>query len=227
MLTEIKNIEDFYSFIKDYSNEKVRYVFRGVKSTDFTLKPSIGRFKTDHKKVFTLKYEESLLSLFKQKAYPFIEKNTTDLELLAIAQHHGLPTRLLDWTWNPLVALYFAVKDEWLQYENKKDSAVYIWKKDIKGQLEPKFHPFEITEVKLFLPQHNTKRIIAQSGIFTIHPNPTEPFSNTEISVIRIKRKVRKEIKRRLEQLGIHQGTMFPDLDGVTNYLKWLRTNAY
>jgi hypothetical protein len=79
----------------------------------------------------------------------------------------------------------------------------------------------------LFLPQHVSKRIIAQSGIFTIHPKPTEEFKNNGISKVIIKPTIRREIKRRLEKLGIHQGTMFPDLDGIATYVKWLQTNIH
>jgi FRG domain len=168
-----------------------------------------------------------MLSLFKQKAYPYLDKNINDLEVLAIAQHHGLPTRLIDWTWNPLVALYFAVRDDWKDYEENTDSLIYVWEKDIKGQLEPKFEPFKINKVELFLPQHVSKRIIAQSGIFTIHPKPAKEFITTGISKIIIKSTIRHEIKKRLNKLGIHQGTMFPDLDGTATYIKWLRTNIH
>jgi hypothetical protein len=226
-MEKIEKTEDFYLFIKEYTDQKTKYVFRGVKSIDYKLIPSIGRFKTNKPKEFTTADEKKMLSLFKQKAYPFLDKNVNDLELLAIAQHHGLPTRLLDWTWNPLVALYFAVRDEWKEHEIKKDSVVYVWKKNIKGQLDPTFDPFAIKDVKLFLPQHVSKRIIAQSGIFTIHPKPTEEFKNNGISKVIIKPTIRREIKRRLEKLGIHQGTMFPDLDGIATYVKWLQTNIH
>jgi len=223
----IEKIEDFYSFIQDNTDKNTNYVFRGVKSVDHKLVPGIGRFKTKNSKEFTTSNEKKMLLLFKQKAYPFLDNNLNNLETLAFAQHHGLPTRLLDWTWNPLVALYFAVRDEWEKHETEKNSVVYVWKKNIKGQIEPTFDPFSINDVCLFLPKHVSKRIIAQSGIFTIHPKPTEEFTNNGISKVIIKPAIRREIKRRLEQLGIHQGTMFPDLDGIATYIKWLRTNTY
>lgn len=227
-MKEIEKIEDFYKFIEEYtqSKSKTDYIFRGVKSTEYKLISGIGRVKTNqNNENFTVTKEKELLNLFKQKAFPFINREMDDWEYLALAQHHGLPTRLLDWTWNPLVALYFAVEEEWTE----TDSLLYAWEKETKGLLEQPKHktPFCINKVELFIPKHCTGRIIAQSGIFTVHPKPTEEFQSDNISKIIIHKRIRKEIKRKLERLGIHRGTLFPDIDGVTQYIKWLRTNIH
>ena len=85
------------------------FVFRGVKrSATHRLIPSAGRGPTrDTRKV--LRAEQQILNAFKRTALPFLPfQPKDDWEWLALAQHHGLPTRLLDWTTNPLVAAYFA-----------------------------------------------------------------------------------------------------------------------
>lgn len=221
-MSEINNIDDLFLFLNKFSQKKTRLLFRGHKSSEYKLIPSIGRYNTNKKKEFTPDDEIKTLKLFKQKSYPYLDKNVSKLELLALAQHYGLPTRLLDWTWNPLVALYFSVKDDFNQ-----DSAIFVWEKNFSSQLNPEFDPFKIKEIKLYIPLHFTKRIVAQSGIFSIQPNPNSEIVDNNISKIIIKKEIRLEIKKSLEKFGINQSTIFPDLDGVGEYVKWLTTNVH
>ena len=168
------------------------------------------------------------MKLFKQKAYPYLKiEHSNNLELIALAQHHGLPTRLLDWTWNPLVAFYFAVETGWDNYDSSDRSMVYIWRKDYKGELDPNFDPFDVKRVRLFLPNHVTARITAQSGLFSIHANPNNEFKSKNVSTIMITPDYHKELKKLLQKLGVHHGNLFPDVDGIAKYVKWLRTDIH
>ncbi|MEL6524895.1 MAG: FRG domain-containing protein [Chloroflexota bacterium] len=117
---EITSIEIYTRLLGKFPSNKSHLIgkntlfLRGQKDKKWSLVPSLYR-TSEYKPYSWLHREESLLGEFRRKALPYlshIPKNDfTDLEWLALAQHHGLPTRLLDWTTNALVALYFAYQD--------------------------------------------------------------------------------------------------------------------
>jgi hypothetical protein len=92
------------------------WIFRGAGNRDFELLPKIGRKNTlsvmhrEEKLAFT-ELEKRILQQFRSRAVAHIIGDRTDWEWLVIAQHHGVPTRLLDWTRNPFVAAFFALWD--------------------------------------------------------------------------------------------------------------------
>ena len=225
---EIDSEKSFFDFLEATAKEKGTTIFRGVKCKEHKLRPGVGRLRKPDGTKFSVYDEKTVLKLFKQKAYPYFQiDHSSHLELLALAQHHGLPTRLLDWTWNPLVALYFAVEEDWDNFSPVDRSSVYIWRKDYQGKLDPDFDPFKISRVNLFLPNHITARITAQSGLFSVHSNPSVDFNSKNISQVDILPIYRKALKKNLHQLGIHHGTLFPDIDGIAKYVKWLKTNVH
>jgi len=153
-----------------------------------------------------------------------------DWELLAIARHHGLYTRLLDWTRNPLVALYFAVCKEHEPALNKQEDAEIIaWRcqKIELGKL-PKCGPLKIRKVERYIPRIVTPRLRAQSGIFTVHPKPQNIFHPPgSVTNLRIPWRYRKSLKASLFRHGIHEAALFPDLDGLARHIDWCQTKCY
>src|SRR5215213_7876019 len=92
-----------------FKEPRGRWVFRGHSDIGYKLIPSVGRGK--HTSKTREKYEASIFEIFCREARAYLDSFPTDIwERLALAQHFGLPTRLLDWTANPLAALYFAVE---------------------------------------------------------------------------------------------------------------------
>ncbi|WP_171393668.1 type I restriction-modification system subunit M [Vibrio mediterranei] len=106
----LKSFTHYHSEVQKLNAEHT--VYRGIKDEDFKLEPSIMRLGyTDEDEL--IKAEKRLFKAFKQQALPHLEYTPkNDWEWLALAQHHGLPTRLLDWSKNPLIALYFAIEEE-------------------------------------------------------------------------------------------------------------------
>ena len=213
----IESFEDLHHAVQEYNTNTV--LFRGVEDIKFKLLPSVGRMKFIRRN--PEREEQIIFEKFKQRAIPYLEFTpASDWDWLALAQHHGLPTRLLDWTLNPLVAAYFAVFNESL----KENGAIYVYKKIPGVKTEDYLNPFKVQVVLKFVPRHITRRLIAQTGVFTIHPHPREPLTlSSEIDRIIIPKSKRTKLKRILYRYGIHQSSLFPDLDGLAKHIKWLR----
>ena len=215
----IKSLTDIHKIVQSYGTKTV--IYRGVRSLYFPLIPKIGRIVS----VISSKEknEIKILELFKERALPYLDYvPSSDWDWLAIGQHHGLPTRLVDWTRNALVACYFAVEEEC-----NDDSAIYAYHDPHHIAIEEHTNPFEYREVGRFIPRHITPRIVVQSALFTIHPNPYEPFESDEILKIIIPNKIRLDLKRTLGNYGIDRASLFPSLDGLAKHIQWLRTKEH
>jgi FRG domain len=227
---EINSIKDFYDFLHDYTESENNQIYRGMRNSTWGLVPSVGRVKTNKGQNYTVEDEKLLLRIFKHRAYPFIKDFLdSDIELLTIGQHHGLPTRVLDWTKNPLAGIYFAVEEPFTKEDEAQTehAALYIYEPTTKAKLDNPLEPFSVTEVERYIPKHWDKRIISQAGLFTVHHQPYTPWRPTELKVIKIHKSVRKDIKKSLNRFGINPGTIYPDLDGVTKHIKWLRSDEH
>lgn len=197
-----------------YSRKQV--IFRGVCDARYKLLPKVGRLKS-----YSRTKENDILYLFKTYSFPFLEYDLqTDWEWLATAQHHGLPTRLLDWTNNPLVAAFFATENT----ELETDAAIYVLNARYVLDVRTMKDPFKVRELGIFMPQHITRRIAAQAGVFTIHPKPTDPLDRRTIDKLIIPAELRRIFKGMLCIYGVHRGTLFPDLDGQAKFIEWSKS---
>lgn len=174
-----------------------------------TDKRAIGRFRRWTRQAFA--YDTSL--------------PTNDWERLAVAQHYGLATCLLDWSYNPLVALYFACSEAL-----SLDGAVFCYD-------PPLYIDENIVDLNLaectgagFIPRAIAPRMLNQKAVFSIHlPTDTEIVAenhpaykdHANLAKLIIPSKYKSELIKMLDDYGINNVTLFPDLDGLSRHVNW------
>lgn len=287
-------IESFDSYLEaihgKIPSSRPYYRGQGKRVEDgFKLKPSIGRYEHLEKlNPYDLaSIEQRVLDTFSNHLLTYVQhRPENDWEKLAIAQHHGLPTRFMDWTTNPLVALYFAVRQTEKGDDGKLfDSAVYVlisepkrytdmrrsadggsntehgtmpsqkdatddpyaelgagdepndgwqeaeifvdgrpladaFRKEMHGDMPP----FDISSNIIYDPPHVSPRIRAQDGVLLACWQPMRELDENDYLEIVIKQGAHDEIRRRLDQYGVFDKQLFPDLDGIA---KWLKYRAF
>ena len=226
--SKINSFEDFLNHIEEI--ELLGYeinLFRG-QSNNKPLLPSICR---ENQNIDTTQIEFKMLEDFKRRSPLLITRSfASDWEWLVYAQHFGLKTRLLDWTSNPLIALWFACQD---QYLINNSSYLYILScnSDMQVELSKSLSPFESGITKILRPTLNNERIIAQSGWFTAHPysKSAGKFVTLEnnklikrsLKEIEIPKELKKKLLIKLSMFGVNSRTVFPDVNGLSLHLNW------
>lgn len=293
-LRVIVSFEEYLKTIRDELPKRRKY-FRGqtkLASAGYQLKSSIGRYEHLKEKVPRERdeLERQVLEVFGNHLVTHVQHlPRSEWEALAIAQHHGLPTRFMDWTTNPLVALYFAVRQTKTDDDDKPmNSAVYVLISDpprytdIKRNQQPTVRPikdlattpaskatgyvafgldtselkptetpdasevaaidpetmggesatapppvpspFEIKENVIYDPPHISPRMRAQDSVLLACHQPLQTLEDRDWIEIIIRHDAHDDIRRRLDQYGVFDKQLFPDLDGIA---KWLRYRVF
>lgn len=207
------------------SRARSDWMFRGQGDSTWPLWPKAGgRGKQD----FDPFREYAIFKSFQRQARVYLgDRNLSTWEWLFLAQHHGLPTRLLDWTSNPLMAAFFAVADT----NDHTDAAVYavrVRDEDVIDQ-DAEDDPFAVDRTKFVSPTAVVPRILQQRGFFTVHAQPDVPFTGfahgRSLRTFPIPAGARAFFRRRLFYFGIDATAAMADLDGLCQTLTW-RYNA-
>jgi len=208
--------------------EKVWHFYRGQREASWELEPVIDR--VGHGALTRFDHERLMFEEFKRRAVAFLgSRPADDWEFLALARHHGLPTRLLDWTENPMAALFFAVEEP-----STADSAVWCYVH--VGLGKPRLDasatgPLAIERLTLYEPPHLHARIAVQSSLFTAHPASwkaaPDPWSG-RLARVTIPGAARPVIRHELFRLGVHRAALFPDLENAASHISrvWIKQSV-
>lgn len=201
------------------------HLFRGQANAS-PIKPKIGRPAYN----FDLSREQALFAAFERAARPFLQGQLTPFELLALAQHHGAPTRLVDWSTTPLVAAFFAVSS-YPENENAQLYALDVSRSDldtidtksgVTGSGAKVDNPLDLRKgVYLIETAQVSNRISNQRGIFTLHGEPTVALGVPDAQIFVIPADLRNDFQSRLMDLGIDAAHIYPDINGLCTSLDW------
>ena len=225
------------------------YAFRGLPSGTHGLRTSLFRLA---QRADVEKLELSLLRNFRKYAHEEAGRLDADSiwHWLTVAQHHGLPTRLMDWTYSPLVALHFATAHP----GDPGDGVVWcvnfveankLLPKRLKQILEeersdtltvemlsefPTLKAFDALSKDPFVvfvePPSLDARILNQFALFSLMPGPSTPLDawvEAHAALCRcvvVPSALKWEIRDKLDQANINERTLFPGLDGRSRWLE-------
>ena len=212
---EVMCVSKFLRIIQD-SRRYDTVLFRGHSSVRFELIPSVGRIVEETGRPVYNKWDEEQMFLdFKRNFSLYTEdKPSSDIDILFLAQHYGIPTRLLDWTYNPLIALYFAC-----QGMEEEGHVFTLLVPEVKTRIKEGHYFdndfFDIRKYEhdqeLIIPNYTNRRFLNQKGLFLLFKDPFKKMELQPTFIIKNK----KSILRELSNMGITESMVFPTLDSL------------
>lgn len=193
-VSELATLSEILKKVEKFQAGHPTAWFRGVGVDDYPLLPSIGRLQGKTAEQIIEEVEPGIAATFSQRSPPFIDRDLSDAwRALFFMQHYGVPTRLLDWSESPFVALYFALASVKRDQTGAaiSDAAVWLcdpvaWNRAALAHISFKGDVLDEScdEIKAYAPEaklaqigtmpvmiygaHNSPRIVAQRGVFAL-----------------------------------------------------------
>ena len=233
------------SYNENIGRHRSQYVFRGLSDTSYHLRTALQRLGGNYPA-----FENHLLRNFKKYAHQGMVEADTDWHWLSVAQHHGLPTRLLDWTYSPLIAMHFATANL-EQYD--KDGAIWcvhfgkvheLLPADLSHALQkegadmftvdmiqntlPSIQEFnDMHSIPIFFePPSMDTRIMNQYALFSINSDVTMELNHwleqhpDLWKKVIIPKELKWEVRDKLDQANVSERVLFPGMEGISQFLK-------
>lgn len=249
----IIQINDWTEFRRIATSQEFRsWAFRGQKDANWPLYSSLSRYFINfnvHKDAWEFQ-EKRMVRIFRRQAHLFLSHvpaDDSDFEWLALMQHHGTPTRLIDFTWSPHVVAFFALQNAtstaavWAIFPPNIDHSSNqvirggeiidtprMWLR-IPGNYEKYFLPGNIPFAITGEPHIMNQRLIAQHGTFAVPAKLDEPlesilsdYENSERVVVKFElntSRIRDDAMKDLYASNISDATLFPGIDGMARSL--------
>jgi hypothetical protein len=183
-IKRIRQADDFEHFFRG-EFEEGRWLFRGHMNADWCLKSSLERYCKDFG--FSSRHAPAVEHWLLREFYRNVAVHDRDVpptedpqELLALMQHHGAPTRLLDWSYSPFIATYFAlemptgpaavwaVNGDWL--ENQANEVVGLVAPHLPKPASYDSKRDSQTFVQLFMSHPRTNGLKPAPFVYTVNP---------------------------------------------------------
>lgn len=216
-IKEINNVEQFINEIQSLNKENSHLYYRGQNHFDYNLLPGILRNKSYYEN------EDQLFTDFLTECPDLFKNCENNYDRLAIMQHHQLPTRLLDITANPLIALFFACDGKEKDDDEEKDGSVFVFTDKVeKETVEEVFNFIQLHVAgKEIITKHKSKRYV------DFYKSPYSDEIELEASLIRLSKENKKQIADQvyefLKSIPMHEAETNMTWNEAYNY--WIQTN--